>query len=485
MNEFKQQIEAGALAQAGLLDTATIDATAALLVRVADSDLETIRVLFADQHGVLRGKTIVASALASIFTNGLAAPSTLLLKDTSHRTVFPVWSANPGVAGDMGGAGDILMLPDPGTFRILPWSPHAAWIFCDPRLKSGAVIPFAPRDMLKAAVAKLAGHNLDLIVGLEVEFHVFERLDAKLDHGDATMPGHPVHTRNLAQGYQFLTETRYGTLEPIMDVLRRTCQAMGLPVRSMEVEMGPSQFEFTFDPSDPLTHADNMMMFRTMVKEVCAARGLHATFMCRPNVENGAASGWHLHQSLMDRTTGQNVMMPPDDGMLSPQASGWIAGLLTHAAESCLLTTPTVNGYKRYRPYQLAPDRIQWGRDNRGAMIRGLMSPGDPASRIENRVAETAANPYYFFTSQILSGLDGIVSGASAPDPIEAPYDDGPTRLPANLQSAIHMMDGSAFYRAALGDAFVEYITTVRQAEWDRYHMAVSEWEQAEYFGLY
>ena len=485
MSEFTQQIETGTLARKGLLDAGTIDAAAALLARVAESDVETIRVLFADQHGVLRGKTIVAGALPSIFTNGLAAPSTLLLKDTSHRTVFPVWSADPGVDGGMGGAGDILMLPDPDTFRILPWAPHSAWIFCDPRLKSGAVFPFAPRDMLKSAMAKLAAHDLDLVVGLEVEFHVFERVDAKLDHSNATMPGQPVQTRNLAQGYQLLTATRYGELEPIMDVLRRSCQAMGLPVRSMEVEMGPSQFEFTFDPADPLTHADNMMMFRAMVKEVCAARGLHATFMCRPNVENGAASGWHLHQSLVDRTAGVNVMMPMDDGTLSPQASGWIAGLLAHAAESCLLTTPTVNGYKRYRPHQLAPDRIQWGRDNRGAMIRGLMSPGDPASRIENRVAETAANPYYFFTSQILAGLDGIVTGASAPAPVEAPYEDGPDRLPANLQSAIHLMDGSTFYRATLGDAFVDYITTVRQAEWDRYHMAVSEWEQAEYFGLY
>lgn len=485
MTDFKTQIEAGALARAGLLDAATIDAAADLLGQVAQSELETVRVLFADQHGVLRGKTIVASALPSIFTTGLAAPSTLLLKDTSHRTVFPVWSGDVGVAGGMGGAGDILMLPDPATFRILPWSPHSAWIFCDPRFKSGDVIPFAPRDMLKAAIAKLAAHDLDLVVGLEVEFHVFERIDAKLDHADATMPGQPALTRNLAQGHQFLTETRYAELEPVMDVLRRSCQAMGLPIRSMEVEMGPSQFEFTFDPADPLTHADNMMMLRAMVKEVCAARGLHATFMSRPGVENAAASGWHLHQSLVNRTTGKNMMIPGDGADISDAAHGWIAGLLNHAAASCLLTTPTVNGYKRYRPHQLAPDRIQWGRDNRGAMVRGLMTAGDPASRIENRVAETAANPYYFFTSQILSGLDGITTGAKAPAPVETPYDSDAPRLPANLLDAIRLMEGSSFYRGALGDAFVDYITTIRRAEWDRYHLAVSQWEQAEYFGLY
>lgn len=485
MTETHTSIRDGALARAGLLDAAAVEAAAALVDRVAGSGLETIRVLFADQHGVLRGKTIVADAFLSVFTSGIAAPSTLLLKDTAHKTVFPVWSADVGVEGDMAGAGDILLLPDPDTFRTLPWSPHSAWIFCDPRFKSGGVIPFAARDLLKSAIAKLLSHNMALVVGLEVEFHVFERTDPALEHADATMPAAPVQTRNLAQGYQFLTESRYGALEPVMDMLRRHAQDMGLPVRSMEVEMGPSQFEFTFDPADPLTHADNMMMFRAMVKESCAAQGLHATFMCLPKLENAAASGWHLHQSVVDAATGASLMMPKPDGSPSDVAAGWIAGLLAHAAESCLLTTPTVNGYKRYRPHQLAPNSIVWGRDNRGAMIRALMVPDDPASRIENRVAETTANPYYFFASQILSGLDGITSALPLPDAVETPYASGAAQLPDSLLAAITQFDGSALYRDHLGDGFVDYLTRIRRAEWERYHLAVSDWEQREYFGLY
>ena len=157
LNEFKEQIENGALARVGLLDATTIGAASALLKRVADSDLETVRVLFADQHGILRGKTIVADALPSIFTSGLAAPSTLLLKDTSHRTVFPIWSENPGIdcdsAGNMAGAGDILMLPDPATFRILPWSPHSAWIFCDSQ--SHTWLSISDRRPLRASRADI------------------------------------------------------------------------------------------------------------------------------------------------------------------------------------------------------------------------------------------------------------------------------------------------------------------------------------------
>jgi len=485
MTDYKTSIAGGTLARTGLLDAAAVDAAAALLQQLADSQVETVRVLFTDQHGILRGKTLVADALPSVFRSGLNAPSTLLLKDTAHKTVFPVWSADPGVDGGMGGAGDILMIPDPATFRILPWAPHSAWILCDTRLKSGDAIPFAPRDVLKTAMARLDAQGLALIVGLEVEFHVFSVEDPQLDHSNATMPGQPVTTRNLTQGYQFLTETRYAEAETLLDELRRNCQALGLPVRSMEIEMGPSQFEFTFDPADPLTHADNMVMFRTMVKQVCAAKGLHATFMCRPNLPNAAASGWHLHQSVVDAHTGENLMIPDAGGELTALASGWIAGLLDHAAASCLLTTPTVNGYKRYRPHQLAPDRIQWGRDNRGAMIRGLMAPGDTASRVENRVAEPTANPYYFFASQILCGLDGVTRGARAPAPVELPYDAEAQTLPDSLLAAIQAFETSAFYRETLGDLFVDYLTRIRRAEWQRYQQTVSEWEQAEYFGIY
>jgi len=249
--------------------------------------------------------------------------------------------------------------------------------------------------------------------------------------------------------------------------------------------MEPSQFEFTFDPMDPMTHADNMIMFRTMVKEVCARQGLHATFMCCPNLENAAASGWHLHQSLVDSRSGVNLMMPSTGQTLTAEGGHWIAGLLEHAAACTLLSTPTVNGYKRYRPHQLAPDRIQWGKDNRGAMIRALMNCEDSASRIENRVAEPAANPYYFFASQILSGLDGLNRQLVAPEPVDTPYDNAAPKLPTSLISAVDAFEGSEFIRREFGEAFLAYLRAIHRSEWDRYHQTVSDWEQNEYFNLY
>ncbi len=457
-----------------------------VLETVAEQGIETLRICFADQHGILRGKTIVASALSSAFEKGIGIPSTLLLKDTSNSTVFPVWTEGAHVADlPLAGAGDVLIHPDPARFFILPWSPHSAVLLCDVIDRRGAAVPFASGAVLAKAVADLDAAGYQAVFGLEVEFQVFHLHDAALGHDQATMPPAPVQTSNLTQGHQYLSETRYSEAQDLLDDLRRHADALGLEPRSMEIEMGPSQFEFTFAPSDPQTQADRFVLFRTMVKEVCHARGLHATFMAKPNLPNAAANGWHIHQSLIANDTGQNVFVPEADGGLTPQADGWIAGLLAHATASCLLTNPTVNSYKRFTPFQLAPNRIQWGWDNRGAMVRALIYPGDAASRIENRVADTTANPHFAFAAQIYAGLSGLRSQTPAPPATESPYGEGADRLPQSLLAAIEAFDGSDHIRQNFGDAFTSYLATLKRAEWDRYLMTVSEWEQQEYFGLF
>ncbi len=457
-----------------------------VLDRIRKDGLETVRLSFVDQHGVLRGKTIVPEALEAAFRNGLAMTSTLLLKDTSHRTVFPVWDDDIGFGpGKLTGAGDVLIVPDPDTFKILPWSSHSAWLLCDVRDKDGGEMPFCTRSILKRAIGRLAQDNLAMVCGLEFEFYVFRVDKTRLDHADAGMPAVPPETSLVAHGYQYLTEARYDALEEVMDDLRRACQKIGLPVRSMEAEFGPSQCEFTFAPGSPLEQADGTVLFRSLVKQICARKGLHATFMCRPKLNGIVPSGWHMHQSIVDSGSGRNLMMPEEAGKLSKIADNWIAGLLAHAEESCLLTTPTVNGYKRYQPFQLAPDRIQWGRDNKGAMIRGLMGPNDKASRVESRVAEPTANPYLFIASQILSGHDGVKRDLKAPPPVENPYTSDAVSLPRSLIAALERFETSAFYRDTLGADFVRYLSHIKHAEWERYLMTVSEWEQSEYFSLF
>ncbi len=461
------------------------DQIAAVLSCVKETGIETLRICFVDQHGILRGKTIVADALPSAFEAGIGIPSTLLLKDTSHRTVFDVWNTTEDVASPpLAGAGDVIIRPDPARFFPLSWSPHSAIILCDVFFRNGDPVPFAPNTVLNKAINELDAEGYNAIFGLEVEFQVYSLLDGALAHDLATMPPAPVKTENLTQGYQYLTETQYAQAEDTLDALRRNAQALGLKPRTMEIEMGPSQFEFTFAPSDPATIADRFVMFRTMVKEVCRMRGLHASFMAKPKLPNAAANGWHIHQSLIDKATGQNAFMP-QDGEITKEASAWIAGLLDHAFASCLLTNPTVNSYKRFTPFQLAPNRIQWGRDNRGAMVRELLTPGDPASRIENRVADTTANPHYAFAAQIFAGLAGLKAQSIAPPATETPYDQGADELPQSLLAAITAFEASPHIKDCFGAEFRTYIATLKRAEWDRYLAYVSEWEQQEYFGLF
>ncbi len=147
---------------------------------------------------------------------------------------------------------------------------------------------------------------------------------------------------------------------------------------------------------------------------------------------------------------------------------------------------PTINGYKRYRPYSLAPNKIVWARDNRGAMIRVIGGPGDPGTHLENRIGESAANPYLYFASQIVSGLDGIARKAEPPPAVDTPYDCKSRMLPASLVEAITELRQSALFRTEFGDAFVDYLLTIKEFEVHRFlSEEVTDWEQREYFELF
>jgi glutamine synthetase len=323
------------------------------------------------------------------------------------------------------------------------------------------------------------------VAGLEVEFHVFKVEDARMRPGDAGQPGEPPDIRLLSHGYQYLTEQRYDAMEPALELVRRDIVALGLPLRSVEVEYGPSQCEFTFQPTEGLAPADLMVLFRSAVKQICHRHGLHATFMCRPRIPHVMSSGWHLHQSLTEN--GRNAFMPAEGeaGPLSALGRGFLAGLLDHARAAAVFTTPTINGYKRFRGYSLAPDRAVWGEDNRGVMVRVLGGPGDPATRLENRVGEPAANPYLYMASQILSGLDGADRGLEPPPSADTPYEADAPLLPKSLREAVFALDEDPFFRRVLGDAFVDYYVHIKKAEIARFQAEVTDWEHREYFEMF
>jgi glutamine synthetase len=321
-----------------------------------------------------------------------------------------------------------------------------------------------------------------MICGLEVEFHVFKVTDKNLRPSDAGQPGTPPAVELLTTGYQYLTEHRYDQIEPVVELLRENLARLNLPLRSFEVEFGPSQFEFTLSPLPALAAADAMVLLRSAVKQVARRHGYHATFMCRPSLPNVMSSGWHLHQSLAKG--GKNVFVSEKED-LSETGRQYLAGLLAHARGACALATPTINGYKRYRPYSLAPDRVIWGKENRGAMLRVIGRPGDPGARIENRIGEPAANPYLYFASQLYSGLDGLQRKLAPPPSADTPYEAKADFLPRTLAEALAALRDDAYLKRALGEGFVDYYCRIKEAEIARFQLEVSEWEQREYFDLF
>jgi glutamine synthetase len=387
---------------------------------------------------------------------------------------------------EMEGAADALMVPDPTTFRVLPWSPGSGWVLCDIYFADGKPVPFSTRQLHRSVVNRFGERGYDFVAGLEVEFHLFKLDDAHMAPEDSGQPGRPPSVTLLSHGYQYLAEQRFDQIEPALDILRRDIIALGLPLRSVEVEFGPSQCEFTFAPRKGIEAADNMVLFRSAVKQIARRHGYHATFMCRPKLPNVFASGWHLHQSIVTRVGDENAFAAKDSGeVLSAFGRCYLAGLLEHARASTVFTTPTINGYKRYRSYSLAPDRAIWGRDNRGVMIRVLGGPGDAATRLENRIGEPAANPYLYMASQILSGLDGVDRKLDPGPSADTPYETKAALLPKSLREAVFALDDDPFFRQAFGADFVDYYVHIKNAEIDRFQAEVSDWEHREYFEMF
>lgn len=449
------------------------EAAADIAERIAK--LGTVRFAFSDAHGVVRGKTLIAADAIGALRSGVTCTLTMLLKDLSGRTAFPVFQRGGN------GAGDMVMVADPTTFRVLPWSPHSGWILCDLYGTDGTPHPFSTRGLMRRMLAQLGERSLGWRAGLEVEFHVLKLAGDIAAQDHIAMPGPPPKVIPLNHGYQYLTEQRYDAIEPLMETLRSNLQELGLPLRSLEIEFGPSQVEVTFGATIGMQPADLMLLFRSATKQIFARAGYLASFMCRPQLPHIASSGWHLHHSVED-ADGHNLFRHSDG--LSKLARSWLGGLLQHAAAAAAFSTPTINGYKRYMPNSMAPDHIVWAYDNRAAMVRVVGQPGDAATRLENRVGEPAANPYLYMASQIAAGLDGIATAADPGPSAETPYSADAPMLPKSLMAAIGALRENTCFRAAFGDPFIDYFIKLKEFEIGRFLSDVTDWEQREYFEI-
>jgi glutamine synthetase len=470
--------------------------------RVEAEKLRYVRLAWSDTHGYSRAKTLTVPAFLAALSGGYNIGVATTTLDSAGARVFASFTRGGGMGLDeMTGSPNLTVVADPSTFRMLPWAPGVGWILCDEYFNDGRPFHFAPRALLRQALRKLEAHGYASVIGTEIEWYLLRIADEHLSDdniGAPGMRGRPIRTLPTEPGYHYHSESNMDLMQSVFDALGDAFEALGLGLRSIENEWGPGQVECTFAPRGALQAADDAFLFRTATRQICRRLGYFATFMCRPALKGFYASGWHLHQSLVDAASGKNLLTPHhSDEPLSALGLHYLAGILHHAGPSTAFATPTVNGYRRFRANSLAPDRAGWAADNRGAMIRVLGGPDDPSTRLENRAGEPAANPYLYILSQVVTGRAGI-EGKPAPPPAEdAPYAAERPLLPKSLPEALDALDKEPLFRRELGDIFVDYFVKLKRSEWTRYQRWAeeagaslqseepSEWEQNEYFDFF
>ena len=266
-----------------------------------EHNIKTVRVAYCDTHGQMRGKSLTAQHFLLALRNGVTETVATLGMDTANNIALPLFNRDGGFGLEqMGGVGDLLLVPDPSTFKVLPWAPQTAWILSDLYLKDGSRCPFDCRHVMRHACDVLQAEGYNFVAGLELEFYIFDIEDQRLALADSGQPAEPPAVRALSHGYQLHGSSQIDALEPLADELRDAITGLGLPLRTIEVEWGPGQFEVTFNPLVGLDAADTVLMFRAATKHLMRRQGRLASFMTKPALPNIYSSGWHLHQSLQD-----------------------------------------------------------------------------------------------------------------------------------------------------------------------------------------
>jgi glutamine synthetase len=433
-----------------------------VLQMAREHDVKFIRLWFTDILGMLKSVAITVEELPEALEEGIGF-------DGSSIEGFARIDES-----------DMLALPDPTTFAILPWRPQqrrVARIFCDILHPDGTPFEGDPRYVLRRNLQRAAQLGYTFYVGPELEYFYFARPDSTelLDRG----------------GYFDLTP-----MDAATDLRRETVltlEELGIMVEASHHEVAPSQHEIDLRYTDALTMADNTMTYRLVVKEMAIKNNVSATFMPKPIADQNG-SGMHVHQSLFKGE--RNAFFNPSDPYhISTIAKDYIAGLLHHAREITLVTNQWVNSYKRIVPGFEAPVYLSWARRNRSDLIRvPEYKPGkEHATRIEYRAPDPACNPYLAFSAMLAAGLAGIERGYPCPDPVEENVFEmgeeernlrGIEHLPGSLWEAIECAEGSDLLRGTLGDHLFRSLLINKKIEWSTYRRQVTDYEIKRYLPM-
>jgi glutamine synthetase len=419
-----------------------------VLRTIEERDIRFIRLWFTDVLGTLKSVAIAPAELDAAFEEGIGFDG----------------SAIEGFARQS--ESDMLAKPDPATFSILPWrteAPGAARMFCDITLPNGEPSPTDPRHVLRRTLAKAAEMGYTCYTHPEIEFFLFKSQPEK---GELPVPvdqgGYFDHTPAVV-GHDFRRQA--------ITLL----EAMGVSVEFSHHEGAPGQQEIDLRYADALSTADNIMTFRHVIKEVALEQGFYASFMPKPFTDH-PGSGMHTHVSLFKGE--ENAFYDASAELnLSEVGRQFVAGILKHASEITAVTNQWVNSYKRLQGGGEAPAIINWGHNDRGALVRiPMYKPNkENSTRIEFRAPDSACNPYLAYAVMIAAGLKGIEGKYK----LEASNDSA--TLPANLNEAIAIMEKSELVRETLGESVFEYVLRNKRAEWLDYRRQVSQYELDRY----
>ena len=427
---------------------------------VEDEDVEFIRLQFTDMFGTLKNVAVTSSQLEKALNN---------------ECMFDGSSIEGFVRIE---ESDMYLYPDLDTFCIFPWRPQqgkVARIICD--IYTADRQPFSgdPRYVLKKAVADAAQMGYQFDVGPECEFFLF----------DQNNEGQPTTESNERAGYFDLGPVDLG--ENARRDMVLTLEDMGFEIEASHHEVAPAQHEIDFRYDEALKTADNIMTFKLAVKTIAKRHGMFASFMPKP-ITGVDGSGMHLNMSLWKN--GKNIFADSKNNLgISEEAFHFMAGVMEHANEMCLITNPLVNSYKRIVPGYEAPVDVSWSPSNRSPLIRVPAARGS-GTRLEFRSPDSAANPYLALAVSLAAGLDGIKckltpGKGSMKNQYEMAEGEkqeaGINTLPRDMKEALEIFKQSTYMKELLGDHIFNKYVEAKSAEWESYQKFVSQWEVDRY----
>lgn len=437
--------------------------TGDLVASLRSKGIDVVRVSYADMIGVDRGRDVLIDELPHAIERGLA-----FCRAVFHTS--PQGDVVPVVGGRDAGLPDVSVRPDLSTLTNLPWEPNASWVIGEVYGPDGSLHGESPRTVLRHVETLLGEHGVRAVVGPELEYYLLERDDS--EKGWCRYADAP--------GNVYVVGSKGDPKRHLIAALRQLRDA-GLHVTAANHEFSGGQFEVNLHHSGALDAADRSFRLKSAIQEIARQAGLMATFMAKPFNDEGG-SGFHLHVSLVGET-GINVFGDPaGEYGLSTQGLEAIAGVLAHARALTALVNPTINSYKRFGPDTLAPWLIDWGLDNRTAMIRIPPERGEGA-RMEVRLGDATANPYLAISGVLAAAYLGI-RDRLVPQPALEGYGYDPERagmLPQRLPDALDALEADTELTAVLGEDFCRSFVSYKRNEIERFERFVTDWEFTEY----